>query len=336
MSFLRKDLMSLFFLSLFLLTACSENEAPANIIEEPKVYVVYWEYDETTSNGIVKLWQDGSVSNISDTSKDAWANDIFITDKNDVYIGGYIFGNSLTPTLWKNGVVTSLTEGIEKGTVNDVYVHNNDVYLAGNSATVTSPDRATLWKNKKPTILSNILSKATKVIVHNNDVYVIGSIGVRPVVWKNGEKTFLTDGTHTASVEDIAVYDNNVYILGKEHNGTKHVIKLWKNGVATNITDGNFSATPSSIAIEKGDIYVAGQEKSAGYIPKVWKNGVATNLTDGKKYAFPNDLFVFENTTYTAGSISNTKKEDAVLWKNTTMINITKESNARAMAVFVK
>ena len=105
------------------------------------------------------LWKNGipSLINISPSS-------IFIYN-HDIYIAGRV-GNAAS--LWKNGTVTQLTNGVKQGFATAVYVKGNNVYVAG-----IERDPATAF-----------------------------SVGK---VWKNGAVTNLTDGSGTAEMNDIFV-----------------------------------------------------------------------------------------------------------------------------------
>jgi len=66
-------------------------------------------------------------------------------------------------------------------------------------------------------------------------VYIVGSmdIGARydaAVIWKNGEPTYLTDGTGDAQARAVSMVNNDVYVLGYDrHFSNNNYIKIWKN-----------------------------------------------------------------------------------------------------------
>lgn len=76
----------------------------------------------------------------------------------------------------------------------------------------------------------------------------------------------------------------DVYVAGKEYNGSIAIAKYWKNGQAIALTDGTKTAYANSIVVGGSDVYVAGDESNRYNgmgIAKYWKNGKAMELTDG-------------------------------------------------------
>ena len=90
---------------------------------------------------------------------------------------------------------------------------------------------AKVWKNGKVLYELTDDSKdvyARSVYVVGEDVYVAGNEGKAAKVWKNGEELYeLTD---KGEVFSIVVYNGNVYVAGKENEGSYHTAKVWKNG----------------------------------------------------------------------------------------------------------
>lgn len=133
-------------------------------------------------------------------------------------MAGYVYnskGKSVAK-LWKNGVATSLSDGVNTESANSVYVAGTDVYAVGYSQHNFS-QFGKIWKNKLPPVdLSKTaaLSNANSVFVSGNDVYVGGhdrNLKTDKLVakyWKNGEPTILTDGTNDAFVTSIFVTEN--------------------------------------------------------------------------------------------------------------------------------
>ena len=92
---------------------------------------------------------------------------------------------------------------------------NADVYVVGKEGNNTYK----LWENEVETVLTTY-GYANSVFVSDNDVYVAGAgvtttvNGLRHIarIWKNGEATFLSDGTNF----DCA---NSVFIVDKRETG---------------------------------------------------------------------------------------------------------------------
>ena len=78
----------------------------------------------------------------------------------------------------------------------------------------------------------------------------------------------------------------DVYVAGKEYNGSIAVAKYWKNGQPIVLGDGVNWSTANSIAVVDNDVYVAGTEvHGSTQVAKYWKNGQGTSLTDGSRTA---------------------------------------------------
>jgi len=176
----------------------------------------------------------------------------------DVYVAGYEYnplGVSVA-NVWKNGVITALTNGQQHAIANSVYVSGNDVYVSGNEYN-GSTDEAILWKNGQVLYnLSQSNSIATSVFISGADVYVVGfevNAGGNRVatLWKNGVATTLTNGQQDASANSVYISGADVYVAGYESNGTKKVATIWKNGVVSALTNGQQHAYATSIFVVK-------------------------------------------------------------------------------------
>ncbi len=87
--------------------------------------------------------------------------------------------------------------------------------------------------------------------MNGTDVYVAGYEGEVAKYWKNGVAVSLTDGTNKAQVDDITVYNGDVYIVGFEDNSSGiRVGKYWKNGLPTNFAGIDNSNEPSAIVVK--------------------------------------------------------------------------------------
>ena len=200
------------------------------------------------------VWKNGSPMSLDAGTDGSYAQGLFVNG-NDVYTTGLKFTGPATymPAIWKNGVV-SFPSSI-KGSVNAVYVYNNDIYACGYELN-GSTRIGKFWKNGVPVTLGNgtNVSTGSSVYVNNGDVYVAYSESVNGIYvakyWKNGTVTSLTDGTRTGVSTGIVVLGNDVYVAGTESNGTRNVPKIWKNGVGTNLTDGNSFAGVNGIFVK--------------------------------------------------------------------------------------
>ena len=108
----------------------------------------------------------------------------------DVYVAGWeTVGVIGIAKVWKNGVATSLTNGINDANAYSVFVSGTDIYVVGYESN--------------------------------------GTNGVAKV-WKNGVATSLTNGTNDAIGYSVFVSGTDVYVAGYESNGTVNVAKIWK------------------------------------------------------------------------------------------------------------
>jgi len=205
-----------------------------------------------------------------------------------------------------------------------------DVYIAGTGIKKeqgSSFSAAKLWKNGKDQYLTTDYNGGTawSVYVSGKDIYVAGHefkgrfglSGVPngvAVLWKNGVRQDLTDGTYSASAFSVYVSDNNVYVAGfecvKSGEYEQRVAKLWKNGVEQNLADA-YGATATSVFVSNNDVYVAGNGLDGA---KLWKNGEMQYLTDATFDTYASSVFVFGNDVYVTGS--KTWKNGDVLYSN--------------------
>ena len=239
----------------------------------------------------------------------------------------YEEGKKGTIKLWKDGETTNITDGTYQSWGVNMSINGDDVYIIGQQDAV-----ATIWKNGEATPLSNTSSSfANDIFIDSNNVYVVGNEREAneknsAVLWKNGVKTKLTDGTQDASAKSIFVHNNNVYVVGFENNSdNKLVAKLWKNGEATNLTDGTFFARAISIHIHNNNVYIAfNEDNSLGKaVAKLWKNGQVTNLSDGSNSAYVRSLLVDkEENVYVTGYAVENGIHVAKLWKNGEATNL--------------
>lgn len=106
------------------------------------------------------FWKNGIPTRIN-----IFPHSIFVNN-NDIYIAGR-YGKAAG--IWKNGIVTKLSEGIDEAYASSVFVLDNDVYVVGSE--------------KRPGTSVNRIAK----------------------YWKNGVVTNLTDGLGIGKAYDIVV-----------------------------------------------------------------------------------------------------------------------------------
>ena len=55
--------------------------------------------------------------------------------------------NNRKAILWKNGVLTSLSDGSQDVVINSIAIDDTDVYICGNTTLAGSGYAASVWKN---------------------------------------------------------------------------------------------------------------------------------------------------------------------------------------------
>jgi hypothetical protein len=177
--------------------------------------------------------------------------------------------------------------------------------------------------------------------LRQEDVYVAGVqyIGAEhwaATYWKNGNPTFLTDGTKDAAAYAITLNGRDIYVAGEED----HCLKYWKNGIEFVLTSkqDEHSSRANGITVVGDDVYVAGYiaNTSGIKVAAIWKNRTVIELSDGINDAMANSVAVLNNDVYVVGNenigVSNKlplklfqsiRKTVAVYWKNGTLNTLT-------------
>ena len=186
----------------------------------------YW-----NNNEAVKL-PDSAATGGGSSSANAIA-----VDGGNVYISGNISGRITSgPAFWKNGILTSLSNGTYNEKATCIAVANSDVYVGGS----TDQNTMVYWKNGLVTVVekSSQVGSATSILAINNDVYVTGSSQDNKglyvaTFWKNSVPVQFEDQVvsgivagYVSSASGIAVQGNDTYVCGNV--GTYAV--YWLNG----------------------------------------------------------------------------------------------------------
>ncbi len=167
----------------------------------------------------------------------------------------------------------------------------------------------------------------------------------------------LTDGTHSAAANAIAISNGDVYVAGSEDDGKQvlnfagdnvEVAKYWKNGTPVALGDGTLNTSANAIFISGTDIYVAGSTFETIQTPTnstystpvatLWKNGVPIYLTDGLHFSTALSVYVSGTEVYVAGFAAQTAQKGdvaATLWKNGIPVKLSSVVGSAATSVFV-
>jgi hypothetical protein len=200
----------------------------------------------------------------------------------DVYVSGVSYKNGHTIAVyWKNGELVELSDGTTDAHTLDIFVSGNDVYVAGTMENSREVPEAHYWKNgEKVKLLGTYVSS---VSMSGEEVYATGdfgegkywkdgtyealgktegpgtvavSIAAESVCftspgkyWKNGKEFSLVENNNTPAVMALLAFQDDVYVGGYVHKGSKLMARYWKNGVAVDVTDGTNNASCSGIAV---------------------------------------------------------------------------------------
>lgn len=133
-------------------------------------------------NSVAKFWKNGVSINLTDGSRNAYANNIFLST-NDIYICGYeddASHNYIVAKYWKNGKATILEDSSYSSIPYGIGMIDNDLYIAGKiingkTSERNPPTTAVLWKNgiRKNITSVSVNSFATAMATSGADLYVL-------------------------------------------------------------------------------------------------------------------------------------------------------------------
>lgn len=184
-----------------------------------------------------------------------------ITIETEVYFAGSLTGN--VAVYWHNGTMVELPDAGIAAQANDIFVApNGDIYIVGNDTTEDGKAKATIWKN--------------------------------------GQISYLSDGTKDVQAFSVFVQEEDVYVVGHEVS-SKNQVFLWKNGVAQSLPSEYGYAEARSISVAAdGTTYVAGYDEN----PVVWINGVK-NILPGGSAASLTAVYLHNNKPYYSGYLTD-------------------------------
>jgi hypothetical protein len=321
------------------------------------------------------LWKDGVptvLTNLpSNGNKYAYAyktlvynNDVYVLgDESDSTVNGYVS----TIKLWKNGVLTNITNGTTGAEAYSMDVYNGDVYICGTERVGANNAIGKIWKNGVATILPKDTFDyvdPTGIKVVNGDVYVSGTAiraipnlgsSSRALYWKNGVINFLSNASIThCNSWGLFVNNGDLYITGSESANGQNFSNgvYWKNGIKTAITfPASYTyADTYSVFVDNNDLYIAGAvitSNQSTYLSNAtyWKNNSINFLTNysnsGNGDVYLYDIFVKNNIVYTVGDsyLSNSGITAPLYFQNNVPVPLTGFTNTQdvsAYSIFVK
>jgi hypothetical protein len=302
------------------------------------VYAAGWE-SNLAGIKVAKIWKNGVATNLTDGTKEAEANSVFVSGS-DVYVAGgekNVSGLWIAK-LWKNGIASDLTINGNSGVAYSVYVSGVDVYVAGKQSFYPY-----VWKNGVGTNYSlnptntnpNNGGYASSVFVSGNNVYVATKEFGTGHVWTNSNSFYLTT---SGEANSVFVSGTDVYVAGYNYP----YVTYWKgsNGGTGSFNSLSLESNPggatSSIFVKGNDVYVIGTLINS---TAVWKNGIRSLLQNGAYYSNGYSVYVLGNDVYVAGKefLPYSLYSIAKIWKNGLPIDLTDgTTKAVANSIFVK
>lgn len=155
------------------------------------------------------VWPDGVETPLEDSEN---AMGLFLDNNTQYIVGKSSADTGNKAAYWKNGIINYISPMYDNLIADKIFVSNGDIYISGWSNESTNR-QALYWKNNSRTNLTSPeqIGLATGIFVIDDDVYVVGDVenpGVfqsQVTLWKNGEPTYITDGTRMATGLSIFV-----------------------------------------------------------------------------------------------------------------------------------
>ncbi len=311
---------------------------------------------QTSPNTTVKVSTDTQISGVTannfsktivytivaqDNSKQDYNVTVSILPANlNIYISGFeesdFNASENTVKYWKDGVATSLTNGIHYDYAGNIAVAGSDVYVLGQINDFGY--QSSYWKNGKATLLrygaQQTVGEASGMTSSGGNIYFAGtdSLGNNSGYWKNG--IFTNIGTPNSFFpHPITVNGADVYVGGNAiPSGTPC---YWKNGTFVNVAVPVNNYVVNGIATNGTDVYLLGMDFVNTKV-MCWKNGIVFNLLDANVV---NGIAMVGNDVYVVGDTYNnsTSRFVACYWKNggaaIPLTDGTKDAQATAICV---
>ncbi|MBB2146871.1 hypothetical protein GM921_15310 [Pedobacter sp. LMG 31464] len=230
---------------------------------------------------------------------------------------------------WKNGILTTLTDGAHNAFATSMTINDKDVYVLGYENIIGYNNTVKYWKNGIPVSLTDGTKDAYPVSIKviGNDVYVTGyeysNYGWATIVkyWKNGIEVKLSEGLEEAYPSGIAISGTDVYVVGYAYDDYYNISpKLWKNGKESILSQPvGFSYYASDVAVIGNDVYITGTQQTVDRsTPIYWKNGVKSIIptNNSSKFAFTTSIIIKDNSFYVTGQEQEGTKRTSFYWEN--------------------
>lgn len=216
--------------------------------EETIISDTYWKgsaFVGSIDNSVVGVWRNDSLEwvfnkggitqQILDTASffptaiAVVGEDLFTVGNAKGYIGNHLDWSNMYAQCWKNGQL--IFRESTRSYVSSIFIHQNDVYMAGYISNSIYGNTACYWKNGQRINLADGNypgSTARSIFVTDSSVYVSGELNSLGVYWKDGVANIVA---FAASANSIFVKGTDVYVAGSHD---EHPV-YWKNGIKQKI-----------------------------------------------------------------------------------------------------
>jgi hypothetical protein len=245
----------------------------------------------TSKGNIPTYWKNGQAVIL--TPGTGQATGIAVVGTN-VYVCGVLQsdnGNNYG-VVWKNGVISYLTEGTTFSSANTLIVSGQNVHVGG-YLYQDGKTYATYWKNGNPLLLTSgdNFAHVESLAIAGNTVYAAGRELGNDVgkYWKDGQVVNLTDPSSSQVIISV-VYTkgHDVYAAGKRRNGTSWDFVAWKNNNIIFTTPmGGIDIQISGLSVVQdnliatGNVVYAYPNSSVYAHATIWTNGEPETLAQG-------------------------------------------------------
>lgn len=250
------------------------------------------------------------------------ADDVFISDNIVYAVGSTSEGRTSEtdcPTLWIDNNIQNIGSIGNFNTAKSVFVEGSDVYV-----TTHEGRKCYIWKNGEKKIIDHA-TELSSLFVKDRNVYIAGSSNEQPTIWINNDRKKLSH--ETGCVNDILVYDNDIYAVGYLGSLFNPQAVLWKNGRMEKL--GNNNSEANAILIHNGNLYIAGKNNNCATL---WINGQSSTLEYKKSHAY--SVALLGNDIYVGGQgFDEDGRSCSRLWKNGTPLSIANEMGYQIMSL---
>ena len=223
----------------------------------------------------------------------------------------YIVHEPTTGKYWKNGVEVNLpVSGSSINYATDIAVSSpqwrdtikSDIVHVIGYSVENNKRIGKYWKNG---ILTDLGEGCIPVIIEvgvSGNVFIAGRCSDSIVLWKNGNKTFLTGNAVFHSIISLIIQGDNedTFVFGYEYppNSEPAKFKYWKNYDDPVLLNHDDNSQVNAVAMHGDVIYEAGyskiNDKNNTSVATSWKNGTPQYLTDGKTRAGINSIYILK------------------------------------------